>query len=275
MKTTTSLTVAILMAAVSSSVWAGDSDVSRVDIGKSRNLQQTSTSDPVDQTNPFRFSASVQDSQPSQSVITSAAFTPPGGSSTSMTGDGQGNFSLEQSFASQGALNLAFPDGSYSFDIQTFNPPTAYNPTISLGGSFANSPKILNTNFNSGALEFDSTQDFTFNWNSFTGFTNGTSEIVFHVENTPVNQFFFSPTTSTTLSGGTLQPNQTYSAYVTFFKDFQGVTDGTTQLSSLYGVETDFTIQTTPEPSSALLACFGGVAMLAVTKFRRVVRTNS
>lgn len=258
---TRSTLIALITCALPISVWSGDADVSRVEINKIHDLVQTSTADPVDETAPYAFGMEVNDSSSSFTLITSAAYTPPGGSSTSLSGDGEGNFEFEQSFATQAGMDATFPNGTHNFTLQTTTAPATYSPALTLSGdSYPITPKLSNTNWSGGKLQFDSSADYTFTWNS-----SGSGASFSITDATEDNKFFTnSTTTSTTVPAGTLSPNQDYLAVVCF-STANIVQDGPTTLNGFYGTFTHFVIHTVPEPSAQLSISRVGTASVQIT----------
>src|SRR5437588_2932828 len=220
---------------------ADSTDVLDVYVTKGQLYQQTSPANPVARTNPFTFKTAALASRPNS--ITSARFFVPGASSfQSMTGDGLGNFAFDGGrFASLTALNMAFPNGTYNFQLQTVTVPTAFAPSVTLTGDSypITVPKITNTAWASGALQVDATQNFTFTWSPFAGFSMTDSEIILQIADASNNivfaQSFIYPNnpTSLTMPKGTLQPGQYYTAGL-IFQNRQLTSNGKTLLHAVY-----------------------------------------
>lgn len=245
MKTFKIIVLALLACPLPTALWAGDTDVSCVEILKIHDLIQTSTANPVDDALPYSFGIQVNDSSDSLTLITSAAFTPPGGSSTSLPGDGEGNFEFEQTFATQAAMEAVFASGAYGFSLQTATAPTAYNPSLTLSGdNYPSVPKLSNTDWSGGKLILDPSANYTFNWNGPGNFciSLGTED----------NEVFEEDlVSSSTVTGGTLLPDQDYIATISF-STHSGFNDGSTNLNPAYNTFTHFTIHTVPAPSSTV-----------------------
>ncbi len=218
-----------------------------------------------DDASPYAFGISVEDSNGSSTLITSASFLPPGGGSVSLSADGKGNFELEPepSFATQTALDSAFPNGTYDFTIQTTSSPATYSPSLILSGDFPAAPMLSNTEWLALKLQIDPFADYMFSWNGA-----GSFAIAFEDED---NKVFtdYSQATSSAVPAGTLLPNQDYLARINFGSG-NGTLDGSTQLNATYNSVTHFTIHTIPEPSSLLLLV-GGAGFYLV---HRKIRTN-
>jgi len=235
--------------------YADSTDVSVVSVNKAQLYQQTSPANPVARTNPCTFKALALASGANR--ITSARIqAQPGAAFQTMNGDGAGNFAFDGgNFANVAALNAAFPNGIFNFQLQTVTAPTAFNPSVNLtGDSYPTTvPKITNTNWASGALQIDPTQNFTFAWSPFAGFSMTDSEIVFQIADA-ANKIVFTRTfvypnnvSVVTMPKGVLQPDQYYTAGLIFANRQLG-SNGSTTLRPVYLVQTDFKIATISGP---------------------------
>jgi hypothetical protein len=233
---------------------ADSTDVTVVSVTKAQLYQQTSPANPVAKTNPFTFNAAALASRANS--IASGQVQPPGGTVQNMNGDGRGNFFFDGgNFATLATLNTAFPNGLYNFLLQTVTAPTLFNPRVTLTGDSypATVPKITNTTWSSGGLQVDATQNFTFTWSAFAGFSQTDSEIILQVvdaaNNIVFTQSFVYPNnpTSLTMVKGILQPGQYYTASL-IFENRQLSSNGSTSLRPVYLVQTDFKIATISGP---------------------------
>ena len=171
---------------------ADSTDVSVVSVTKAQLFQQNSPNPPVARTNPFTFKAFALASK-TNSITSARIQAPPGGAFQTMTGDGLGNFAFDGgNFATLAALNAAFPNGLYNFQLQTITVPTAFSPTVNLVGDAypTTVPRITNTTWSSGALQVDATQNFAFTWNTFAGFSMTDSEIMLQIVDASNNVVF-------------------------------------------------------------------------------------
>ena len=234
---------------------ADSADVSIVSVTKAQLFQQNSPNPPVARTNPFTFKAFALASK-TNSITSARIQAPPGGAFQTMTGDGLGNFAFDGgNFATLTALNAAFPNGLYNFQLQTITVPTAFSPTVNLVGDAypTTVPRITNTTWSSGALQVDATQNFAFTWNTFAGFSMTDSEIMLQIvdasNNVVFTQTFVYPNNATTLTmvQGTLQPGQYYTAALSF-ANRRTSSNGSTSLRPVYLVQTDFKIATISGP---------------------------
>src|SRR5437764_4825936 len=234
---------------------ADSTDVSVVSVTKAQLYLQNSTANPIARTNPFTFKALALASRPNS--ITSARIqAPPGAAFQTMTGDVLGNFAFDGgNFSTLAALSAAFPNGLYNFQLQTVTVPSAFSPVVNLVGDAypTTVPKITNTTWSSGALQVDVTQNFTFTWNNFAGFSMSDSEIMLQIVDASnkivFTQTFVYPTiaTSVTMVKGTLQPGQYYTAALSFANRRLSSNSSTT-LRPVYLVQTDFKIATISGP---------------------------
>src|ERR1700731_4892419 len=216
--------------------YADSTDVSVVSVNKAQLYQQTSPANAVARTNPFTFKAFAFASR-ANSITSARIQVTPGGPLQAMIGDGVGNFAFDGgNFANVTALNAAFPNGTYNFQLQTVTAPTAFNPFVNLTGDAypATVPKITNTPWASGALQVDATQNFTFTWSPFAGFSMTDSEIMLQIDD-PANKIVFTRTfvypnnvTAVTMPKGVLQPDQYYTAGLIFANRQQSNNGSTT-----------------------------------------------
>jgi len=225
-------------------------DIADIFLIKAQENRQTSPADPLAITNPFSFQVGANPR--AVNSILSAAFQSPAAPFRNMDPLGGGNFYFfGGSFATLAALNAAFPSGTYNFAFQTVTPPTGYNtPVLFTGDNYPSTvPKILNTEWVSGALQIDSTNDFVFACNIFSPFaTNGDSEIGIQIFDAANNLVFsisaITPTTSFTMPANTLQENQYYNAVLAFVNRTTTILGTTTTAIANYQVRTDFKIAT-------------------------------
>ena len=231
----------------------GDSsDVVNVLLYKGGNLQQTSTAAPV--RIPYRVYVAVN--AVAAGRMTSGTFTPPGKSAIPLTAVGQTMFSFDRyDLATQSDLDTAFPNGTYTFSLQTVTPPTAFAPTIAItGDNYPSAAKLLNNNWGGffGSLQVDATQAFNFSFNPGGGTAgvlriyNNNGFLLFNAATNP-------STTTALLPANTLQPGQKYRASL-YTYNYTSSTNGSTQLFGTYFTETYFSIDTQAVIASPLVA---------------------
>jgi hypothetical protein len=250
------------------SAFATVADVGQYIAGKSAFYVQTGNSTPTLATsNPYQFQAQI-DNGTTGSVLTTSTLTLPAGATGTVTfaSDGSGTgIRYKQYFASQSALNAAFPDGNYTFGINTSTPNT-YNATLDLTGVTYPSdiPTITGGTWSGGNLVIDPTVDNTISWNA-----SNDLHLSFGLNNTNIDESVFNSgsglPSSYTIAANTLLPGQSYSAQLDFAN---GIVD-TTQISGVTGAvyydnSTLFTVVTTPEPAAGVLLLMGvfGMALL-------------
>lgn len=236
----------VFLSAGASSLYAGSSDVTDVYIGKSQAFLQFGTGDPVIENGGYGIFSEVDAAQ--FGSVLSASFAAPGRSFVNLSPDSAGNFAAVGKFDTPAARDSAFPDGPYTFNIQTATSPTTFAPTINVSQRYPNLPKLLNTNWYSVVIQYDSRNDFNFNWNSFSGFQSGgarPSLLLFQIAdifNTTVfERSFNAPATSQTLPANTLIPDNLYIGRIGFFNTDTSLAEFT-RLTSFSLMETEFLI---------------------------------
>ena len=251
-------------------------NLERYDVNKAVDYTQTSPSAPTIHTS-FQLEAFIQPvSSAGVPALdgTGASLTHSGGTVTPLNFDTTSKeYSFQQSFGTQAALDTAFNNGVYDFAFSTLAPAT-FNPSHSLtgdnypslstGGAVPFFSGLIIADFAGSSLQIDPTSAYTFNWNSFATATLNPDEYVFQVSdigtgNTVDFQIFQTATTSHTISGGTLTAGNNYIAQI-WHRDVN-VHDTTTLGAPTVG-QTSYISRTTlqfaavPEPSSTL-AVFG------------------
>jgi hypothetical protein len=231
---------------------ADATDVSLLFVTKTQLFLQNSPNNPLPRTNPFRFDAGATPTGANR--ITSAQFTPPGGTAKTMTNSGGGTFVFDGgTFATQAALDAAFQNGTYNFSLQTTTGVQTYNDSIALTGNTypANTPKILNGNWALGGLQIDSTQTYSFSWNDISPFT-APNQMVFQIVNA-AGAVVFTRTVAPDPSGfninlsmpaNTLQPGAYFTATLTFQRRVVTVVSPTFSKVATYATATSFKIAT-------------------------------
>ena len=237
-------------------------------VSKASYYEQNSTSAPaLNVSVPYSFLAEIEN-LPTQPVSASSYISLPSGASGSI---GLTSFSAgyryTAGYANQSALDAAFPNGTYTFHINTSSGGYVVPLALSPVSYPVNIPKISNSGWASGDLVVDPTQSYTFTWNGFSGFHlnfgiqgNGTGTFngaAYSVAN-PVTG-----NASYTLAANTLTAGQTYQATLEFDTatavNTTSVTTGanhTTASSGIaaFGDQTSFTIfAQTPGSAGALV----------------------
>src|SRR6266404_3577505 len=147
---------------------SGDVDVSLVSVDKTQRFKQTAVNTPVAITNPFSLKLGAN-ARAINSIVSGQFRIPPGtGAFQNLTNDGVGNLSfVSGSFATAAALNTAFPNGNYTFNLVTATTPQAYTATVPIGPGGSDAypatiPRITGGALSSGALQVDSTVNYSF-----------------------------------------------------------------------------------------------------------------
>jgi len=241
----------MVLALLVSTARGDKSDVSQIDLFKNTFFIQFGTDPPVLQRDGFTAEVHVYPDFPGN--ILSASFAPQAGPLRNMAEDGFGNFAFGAIYATQSERDAAFPAGTYSFDLQTVTPPPHVTTAMNLIDQPPQTvPKLLNPDWYSVVLQFNSNQDYTFFWNNFAGFQNGTSGVGFEIVDIfnqlvfPSELVFF-PATQFTLPGGTLEPDQFYIGRLKF-GNFSLEQDGSIDLFSYTVFTTEFIISAVDGP---------------------------
>ena len=212
--------------------------VTHFTVGKWVDYLQNSAAAPVtavtlsDPAGNYGFSAEVSGSNLTSLSPAPGVTMPGGGTYALVFADGQWKYEAStHNFASQAALDAAFPNGTYTMNIGSL----ASNVSIGLSpDSYPNTPAVANGTWDaSGNLLVNAGADSTINFNTFTNYANG-GAVEFKVftinsdgqGHTFPNQMVVNALnisahsdpalTSYTILSGTLQPNQVYYAEISF-----------------------------------------------------------
>ena len=254
---------------------AAVTDVGDYIAGKTAVYIQTGSTTPVlSSSNPYQFHTEISNGT-TGTILTSSTLALPAGATGTVTyasiGDNTG-VKYSQSYATAGDLNAAFPDGNYTFTINTSTPNT-YSSTLALGGMTypTDIGTISNTNWSGGELVIDPTRSYTFTWNA-----SNDLHIEFGINNTSIDENVLNTGSglpaSYTIAANTLSPGQSYLSKLDFAN---GVID-TSQISGVMGVtyyqdSTQFTIVTTPEPAAGILLLTAVVSIGLIARRRAAV----
>lgn len=197
------------------------------------------------------FNAWVDASQ--DNVVNGAIVKLPGGSNTPMVADGPDSWNLEGAFSSQGLLDSAFPNGTYTLTVNTVHDGSKTLNIALNGNAFPNPPQLSNY---TNAQAIDSHSAFTFSWNTFTGGATG-DFVQFRVEDLSGRKVMVSgqpgeagslngTSTSFTIPAGTLQPNTEYGFRLLFAKlvTFDSTAYPGAMIIGAYAVETTGSVRT-------------------------------
>ncbi len=225
-------------------------------VSKASYYEQNSSSAPaLNAAVPYSFLAEIEN-LPTLPVSASSYIAPPTGATGAI---GLVSFSAgyryTNGYANQAALDAAFPNGTYTFHINTSSGGYVVPLALSPESYPVNIPTILNSGWASGDLVVNPTQSYTFTWRGFSGFHlnfgiqgNGTGTFngaAYSVAN-PVTG-----NASYTLAANTLTAGQTYQATLEFDTatsvNTTGVTTGANHTTASNGIaafgdQTSFTI---------------------------------
>lgn len=223
---------------------SGDIDVSLVYVQKTQVFQQATINNPVAVRNPFSLSLGANARQ-TNSIVSGQFRPPPGtGAFQNLNKDAASNLSFSSGgFATAAALNIAFPNGTYTFNIQTVTVPTAYTASVPISGDAypTATPRITGGTFSSGALQIDSAVNYNFSWNAFSG-----SQIFQILDSS--NNVVFSRTLSNSIGvampASTLQAGQYYTGKLIYRTSTVVFADTNTTWLATYSLEVNFKIAT-------------------------------
>jgi hypothetical protein len=285
--------LAVLVGLIGGSA-ASAQTISSYSVEKRIDYDQSSPSTPtpgVELTDPdgsFVFDANINGS--SLGSLPTPSITLPASGSDNLIFDSSsdgwhiyGTGSPTYNFASQSALDTAFPNGTYTMTINS-------SPiTLKLAGSGGASvyptdiPTVTNGTWVGGVLLLNAANSFNFDFNTFStyasgggiGFslyaTDGSGNATTQLVNQFTNSAQTAALTSYNLLAGTLQPGQTYYAQL----DFAQITAlNTTSIGGATGFadfenETSFYITTAAVPEPADLGWLFGAVVVAVAMARR------
>jgi len=220
-------------------------------ISKYGHYNQSSAADPVpDAEEPFMFYSGVvaPDAGP---AVTAGSVTLPNNTNKPLQPLGLFLYYTE-SFATEAALETAYPAGSYVLRFTQTGLAERVIPMTITAGTLP-VPKIANF---AEAQAVNAGQDFTLRWNAFTGagaqdslsvfISDGMGNVVFQAPDRCVPRELPVTATSIVIPAGTFQSNRTYSASLNFSKVFYASTNTVPEMGG-YGTDgkmTDFTIKT-------------------------------
>lgn len=218
---------------VGQTVGTGESGIELVFLIKGQVFEQTDNSAP---TTPFEwsFNAGVQGGLD----VEAASFTYPGGSQ--VLSQPQGNFETQGlQYATQAAMDAAYPDGSYSFSVTLEGSSMELGPFTLTGSDYPVVPHV--TNFEE-LKAHDYTQAFDLTWNSFTG-SAAEDLVLFDIRdvlsgNGVFSDFLDAGATSYEIPANALQADRIYSIDVLFFK----MKDGSETPQALVGYASSTTL---------------------------------
>lgn len=242
-------------------------------VAKTQEFKQTSTATPVQVTNPFSFRASVG----SSFALSSASVTPQGANPIALTGSGTSFAFTSNVFPTIAALNAAFPNTAYTFNMQTAaGAPISGVVNVPATDNYPAAPKVTNTPWiGGGALQFDPTVPFTFSWSATTA-----NSIVLTIRD-PGGTVVYNTTASNTANSVTmpaaqLRPGVLYAAQLSFANttSSNAVVSGVTVVSiASFTTTTNFTINPVTSPPS--IASPSGITLIQGQPIAYQLATNT
>jgi hypothetical protein len=231
---------------------AGSSDVDSILAVKAIMRLQLSPTDSFLEKTPFGFAVVTGATAPGS--ILGGNFLPPTGQPFTLRRSDSDTFLFSRQFATTDQAEAIFPDGTYSFSIDTASAPSPFTASIGLHKNFPTVfPKLSNTEWYFVTLQYDTKQDFTIFWNDFTNFSTDPAHpsfIQFQIadifNNTLYTQLFDTPTQGIQLPAGFLNPGF-YVGRVVFGNVDQRVS-GTTSLAGASFVMSEFIISVVDGP---------------------------
>lgn len=244
-----------------------DAALAQIDIFKNISYQQTSGAAP---TTPANFFADVEAYMQNPGDFTSVSVSYPGpGSPASLPLENPTEFGIGPSFATQAAMDAAYPFGTYTFTTGPTVETASLNYTLD---AYTTDIPALDAATFAALQGMDPSLPFTFNFNSFTPNPNAsTSATFFSIFGSTFGNSLSPSTTSATMPANTLAYNTTYNWELDFSDRITG-TDPFNSVPTLIGfdVRTDgtFTTAAAPAPEPATMA-LSAIALLALAGARR------
>ena len=223
MKIKLALLFGAVISATSSMAFA-QADLGSFGLTKWEGFTQTSTAAPSpNATDGFQMYINILNGS-SGTILPSTTVTPPAGATGSINlveNGGNNGLFFEEFFATKAAMDAAFPDGTYSYTINTSTPNT-YNRQQNTGSDAYPPVPMLTTSgatWSNGTLLVNTTADYTFTYPGYNSpggnstsltITNSSGNVVSYThpgDGTPG---------SFTLTANTLQEGQNYNCYIQY-----------------------------------------------------------
>ncbi len=189
---------------------------------------------------------------------------------------------FDDAFTNQPLLDAAYPNGSYTQNINTLNSGGYIAAVAVTNDTYPTTPQISNL---AAAQTIDSATNFTLTWNTFTA--GGTQDFIsVDITDTNGNDAFVTPdfdqtnamngtATSVVIPGGTLSSSNTYDGVLLFAKRVSINTNGIPGALGIgtYSKETEFSITTLGttvcvfaiSPTNTAFSSAGGSSNITVT----------
>ena len=222
--------------------------------------QNSSSATALNAAVPYSFLAEIEN-LPTLPVTASSSVAPPsGGTGAIALTPFSAGYRYTAGYANQAALDAAFPNGTYTFHINTSSSGYVVPLALSPQSYPTNIPTITNSGWASGDLVVNPAQSYTFTWHGFAGF-----HLNFGIQGNGTGTFngaaysVANPTTgnaSYTLAANTLTAGQNYQATLEFDTATAVNTTSVTGANGIaaFGDQTSFTIfAQTPGSAGALV----------------------
>lgn len=252
-------------AVLAACLWLGGADARPADVRgygilKEKGHRQTNSTPALLAVEPFSFSAFVIATN--ETSVSSATLLPAGGTVKALVRDtNSGNFLLTERFATESALNAAYPNANYTLTIQTANDGLRSPGLSLLSGTYPNAPRVANL---AAAQAINATNAFTLQWDAFAGgtvndliqfvITDGASNLVFSSPTPGQSNSLDGLAVSYPIPAGTLAPGRAYTGNLLFARVFTSFGNQLIYPSvpgaSAFAARTLFTLQTLPAPAT-------------------------
>jgi len=248
------LLVAVLFSVQASAIGA---DAKKYWIGKEQYFTQTNAAAPTLITPGFEFDCGVDSWDNTPGLLLAGTLQLPDGSTVSLTPyevDGDLDFE-NQWFATEAAMDAAFPNGTCTFTVETAHDGTRILPLTLTGNAYPTTPHITNW---TASQNVNPDADFTLVWNAFTGgatddyirvrvaYENADDPVYQSPEYSDLNRLT-GTNSSFTIPAGILLPGTNCDVSLEFYKlaDWDTTSYPNAVGVSSYGKRTDFTLRTT------------------------------
>jgi len=245
-------------------------------IHKEQDFRQTNAGDPTPISLGFGIDCGVDSSANTPGLLLAGTLQLPDDSTVPLAPYENGDLDFEgQWFATEAAMDAAFPNGTYTFTVETAHDGTRILPLTLAGNAYPSTPHIANW---TATQNVNPDADFTLAWDAITGgTTNDVIGVLIGSEDSDESVYkspgFLDPNrltgtnSSFTIPAGILLPSTNYEVWLSFLKlaDLDTTTYPNALGVAYYNSRTRFTIRTANEgctftlkPTSINLPAKGG-----------------